>query len=76
VIWETNGASVIGGSSLGNPGPSWHIAGIGDFNHDGGSDLLWQNSSGEAAIWEMDGTKLIGGAVLGNPGPTWHPDRS
>jgi hypothetical protein len=23
-IWEMNGTTVIGGGSLGNPGPSWH----------------------------------------------------
>ena len=46
-IWELNGTSVIGSGSLGNPGPSWHAIGTGDFNGDGFSDILWQNSSGE-----------------------------
>ena len=43
-----------------------------DFNGDGHSDLLWQNSSGEAYLWEFNGTRLLGGASLGNPGSTWH----
>jgi uncharacterized repeat protein (TIGR03803 family) len=43
-----------------------------DFNADGYSDILWQNTSGEVAIWEMNGTSVIGGADLGNPGPGWH----
>jgi hypothetical protein len=51
-----NGTTLIVAASLGNPGPSWHIISVGDFNHDGRSDILWQNSSGEAAIWEMNGT--------------------
>jgi hypothetical protein len=25
VIWEMNGTSVIGGGSIGNPGPTWHM---------------------------------------------------
>ena len=29
-----------------NPGPSWHVKGDGDFNHDGRSDILWQNDDG------------------------------
>jgi uncharacterized protein YbdZ (MbtH family) len=38
------------------------------------SDILWQNTSGQASIWEMDGTNQIpGGSALvgGNPGPSW-----
>jgi hypothetical protein len=37
------------------------------------ADILWQNTSGQAAIWEMNGTSIIGGALVGsNPGPSWH----
>ena len=55
-----------------NPGPSWQAIGTGDFNDDGHSDILWQNTNGQAAIWEMNGTNVIGGATVGaNPGPSW-----
>jgi hypothetical protein len=40
-----NGTNVIGTASLGNPGPDWHIFGTGDYNNDGKSDILWQNST-------------------------------
>jgi len=43
-----------------------------DFNGDGKSDLLWQNSSGEVAVWEINGTSVIGSASLANPGRAWH----
>ena len=46
----------------------------GDFNGDSISDILWQNSNGQAASWELNGTSLIAGgsAVVGpNPGPSW-----
>jgi hypothetical protein len=46
--------------------------GTGDYNHDGRSDILWQNSSGEVGTWEMNGTSVIGTAILGAPDPTWH----
>ena len=72
VIWALNGAAVIGGGSVGNPGPAWHVGGSGDFNGDGFADILWQNDSGEAVIWEMNGTAVIASAGLGNPGPDWH----
>ena len=58
-----------------NPGPSWKAIGTGDFNGDGYSDILWQNTSGQAAIWEMNGTHQIAGGsqlVGPNPGPSWH----
>jgi hypothetical protein len=48
-IWEMNGTNVIGTASLGNPGPDWHIFGTGDYNNDGKSDILWQNSK-EATV--------------------------
>ena len=64
-----NGTNVLGSASLGNPGPSWHVKGAGDFNGDGFADILWQNDSGEVVIWEMNGAKVIGSASLGNPGP-------
>ena len=43
-----------------------------DFNGDGYSDILWQNTNGQAAIWEMNGTnQIVGSNVGGNPGPSW-----
>jgi hypothetical protein len=65
---------VIGSTLVGpNPGPSWHAVGTGDFNGDGHSDILFQNTNGQAAIWEMNGTNVIGSALAGpNPGTSWH----
>ena len=77
-IWEMNGTNQIpgGGQLVGpNPGTSWKEIGTGDFNGDGHSDILWQNTNGQAAIWEMNGTNQIpgGGQLVGaNPGPNWN----
>src|SRR5207237_448337 len=73
---EMNGTAKIGGGSLGNPGPSWHVKGSGDFNGDGFSDVLFQNDSGEVYVWQLDGTSKIGGGSLGNPGADWHALRT
>ena len=43
-----------------------------DFNADGKSDILWQNSDGQAAIWLMNGTTPTAEALVGaNPGTSW-----
>jgi hypothetical protein len=34
----------------------WSIAGTGDFNGDGYSDILWSNTNGDASIWLMTPT--------------------
>jgi hypothetical protein len=71
-IWLMNGVNQIGGAVFGNPGPSWHVKGDGDFNDDGRSDILWQNDNGQAAIWLMNGGPITQSAAGANPGPSWH----
>jgi hypothetical protein len=68
-----SGTSLIGGGTVSpNPGSGWKAIGTGDFNHDGHSDILWQNANGQAAVWEMNGTSIVdGGVVSANPGPGW-----
>jgi hypothetical protein len=72
---------VIGGGSLGNPGPSWHVSGDSSPYSAAGTDLRWQtdgtgiflqNDSGEAFLWATYGSAVTGGGSLGNPGPAWH----
>jgi serralysin len=67
-----NGTGIIATGNFPNPGPSWHAIGTGDFNGDGHSDILLQNSSGEVDIWELNGASVIAAASVANPGPSWH----
>jgi serralysin len=67
-----NGTSRIGGGSLGNPGPSWHVMGSGDYNRDGRPDILWQNASGEVGVWDISGISVVGAAILAGPRPSRH----
>ena len=60
----------------GSPAPvdlSWQVVGIGDFNGDGRSDILWRHTNGQVAIWHMAGGIRIGEAYPGgqDPGMTW-----
>ena len=79
-----SGDTVTGSNATGDPTPptppitspggttsSNGRAASSDFNDDGYSDILWQNTSGQAAIWEMNGTNVLGMANVGaNPGPS------
>ena len=38
-----------------------------DFNVDGFSDILWQNTNGQAAIWDMNGSTVIGSGAGAAP---------
>jgi hypothetical protein len=43
-----------------------------DFNANGDSDILWQNTNGQAAIWLINGATPFSEVTVGaNPGPSW-----
>lgn len=49
---QANGSFIINDANafIGVP-TSWHIAGTGDFNGDGRSDILWRHQSGTLSNW-------------------------
>ena len=66
-MYEMNGTQVIGQTAMGGAG--WNVVGVGDFNGDGNSDILWQNSSnGIVVMYEMNGTQVIGTTAMGGGG--------
>lgn len=55
--WLMNGATIVQqGQLLGNVPADWRVVGLGDFNNDGRTDLLWRSySSGQNAMWFVNG---------------------
>jgi hypothetical protein len=51
---------------------SWTVAGMGDFNGDGRSDILWRKASGEMITWSgrTNGSFVASGNA--NAGTDWH----
>ena len=47
----TAGAVSFNYSDLGMVSTAWQIAGVGDFNGDGKTDILWRNSNGDVGLW-------------------------
>ena len=47
------------------PNDGWRVVGVGDFNGDGKSDLLFQNqTTGQLVVWYMNGYLDQGGVLL------------
>ena len=75
--WLFDGSTLRYGITL-TPGqvsdPNWQIRAVGDLNHDGHPDLIWQYApTGQVAFWLMNGTTAID-YILPNvmaPGGDW-----
>ena len=54
---------------------TWRIAGIGDFDGNGSSDILWTDTAGNVGIWLMETdpnlVQVLSEKVIGNVGLTW-----
>ena len=72
-VWEMNGLNVKASGVVGWTPPTnqWHAVGTGDFDGDGKSDILLQNSDdGACFVWEMDGLNVKASGVVGWTPPT------
>ena len=65
-----NGAQASG-AGVGSAPTSWSIVETGDFNGDGKSDILWQDTSGNVAMWFMNGVQVAQSAGVGTVPTVW-----
>ncbi len=62
-VWLMGGTSLWGDFHIRTVGPNsgWRIVGVGDFNGDGFSDILWwHQKTGKIYVWYMNGTAFMG----------------
>lgn len=50
---------------------TWGVAGTGDFNHDGKSDILWRGTDGSVAMWLLNGGVVTSGFTIGVVATAW-----
>ncbi|HEX4812386.1 MAG TPA: S8 family serine peptidase, partial [Nonomuraea sp.] len=74
-IWLMNGPTLIGGTGFTSiqPDNTWQIKGVGDFNGDGRTDILWRHVGGALYIWPMNGTDIVGPTYLDPIPLAWQP---
>jgi FG-GAP-like repeat len=74
-IWANGDSAAASYPSYGNQGDpvelSWTVAGVGDFNEDGRTDILWRHTNGQPAIWLMDGGRFVGDVYPRRVGTSW-----
>ena len=74
-IWSmggTAGTTIAGWIALQTPTAGWVVLGVADFNGDGQTDILFQNTATrEMGIWVMNGTTVTGWAALPTPTAGW-----
>ncbi len=78
-IWLMNGSSISSSAAVtyqGNavaPDASWSVVEIGDFTGNGGSDILWrQSTTGAMTEWIMNGSQIVSTSTLSaSPDASW-----
>jgi uncharacterized membrane protein len=70
-IWVMSGSKITQAVDFGVVPLNWTIVGIGDFDGNGSSDLLWRDNSGNVGIWLLKGTQIMATSVIGNLPLTW-----
>ena len=58
-VWLMDKFTILSQVALPAVDSNWELVGIGDFNGDGHSDILWRKNTGHNVIWLMDGTTVL-----------------
>ena len=72
VVWLTNNGQMTSYGYIYSAVPEgWSIAGAGDFDGNGKSDILWRNTNGSNVIWFMNGVNLVSTTAIATASEIW-----
>jgi beta-glucanase (GH16 family) len=80
--WAMSNSQVTSGQedrfqgNIAAPDASWSVAGIGDFNGSGATDILWRNQNGSLVDWGMNGSQIASVDEITLQGSPARPDAS
>jgi hypothetical protein len=66
-LWTMDGTGISNARYLDPISEDWQVQGLGDFNGDGKTDVLWRNmtsasaDAGKLYVWIMDGPNVVAG---------------
>ena len=66
-----NNSQVVKAAGAGSAPANWSIAGVGDFNGDGKSDILWHDTSGNVGIWDMKDSQILKTPSIASAPSNW-----
>lgn len=70
-MWVIHGTQVATAVDFGSVPVTWSIVGVGDFDGNGSTDILWHDTSGNIGIWLLNGSQIMSTSVLGNVPNNW-----
>ena len=70
-MWVMNGTQIAQTVDFGAVPPTWSIDGIGDFDGNGSTDILWRDTSGNVGVWLLNGTNIMSTSVIGGMPANW-----
>jgi hypothetical protein len=71
-VYDISNHQVISANSLGAVGSNWQVAGFGDFNSDGTTDMMLRNSSnGAFEVYDINNNMITSASVIGQVRNDW-----
>ena len=72
VLWQhSDGTVATADQILGVVANDWQVAGVGDFDGDGDSGILWRHNEGLTVIWEMENGQYSVNHNLSSVSSSW-----